>query len=406
MSFLSFFTHGNQEVSLLLDIGSGSVGAALVCFAPKKQPRILYTTRTDIAFQKQTDPKRLPLLLTRALGTLLESVMKDGVKHTRFVRPKRQIIDAVHVVLASPWYISHTTSKLITKELPIVITPEVLDKYILEEQQALIDSLPAREGQFQEGVRPVEHSVVRLLLNGYETSQPYGKRAKELCLTSYVSLMPERIAELIDTAVRSVLYPPSIHFHTFGLAAFTAVRALFPHADNFLFLDVGSEVSELFLVKQGALVDSVSVPCGKHSFVRMVANDMSVEESVALSHIRLHVTHTGDSSTDTRVAHALSEIKEEWLAHLSVALDLFEKTATLPEKVFLTADADILPLLLLYCSSMRSTAAGTHWTPVCTPLTLADTARHVHTSSGTESDIFSAINTLFIRELHQSRNSR
>ena len=62
--------------------------------------------------------------------------------------------------------------------------------------------------------------------------------------------------------------------------------------------------------------------------------------------------------------------------------------------------------LLLYCSSMRSTAAGTHWTPVCTPLTLADTARHVHTSSGTESDIFSAINTLFIRELHQSRNSR
>ncbi|MEN9614418.1 MAG: hypothetical protein RLZZ347_725 [Candidatus Parcubacteria bacterium] len=396
MSFLSLFTRNRQEVDLILDIGSGSVGAALVVVGKDSVPSVVYTVRKDIGFQKRLDPKRLPILLTDALISLLSVVVKDGMKHLRFTQSGMGAIRDVHIHLASPWYVSHTKTITIKKEVPFEVTRQVLRSHIQEEQQALISSLPAHEGQFEEGIRPVEHSVIKLLLNGYETAVPFGKMAKELCLSVYVSLMPETIAQVIETAIYSTFHPRKIQFHSFGMSAFTSIRSLYPESNDFVFLDFGSEVSELFLVRRGAFADGVSVPCGKHSFVRMVAQDLAVDESVALSSIRLVTSKQADPSAQARMSSSFARIKEEWLAHLSVALDLLDKEVSLPETVYVTADADMLPLIAEYGKELSVASLGQQWHPMHRVVSVSDILPYVHFSVGITTDIFLGLEVLSV----------
>lgn len=396
MSFLSFFNRTPQSVDLILDIGSGSVGAALVVSGAGKHPSTVFTVRKDIAFQKRIDPKRLPIMLADTLASVLDLVMKDGVKHLRFTNYGNSAITNVHVVLASPWYISHTKSVAVKKDNTFTVTKQLLSEYVQAEQHSLIDSLPEHEEQFQEGVRPIEHSVVRLLLNGYETASPIGKTAKEMCLSLYVSLMPESIGQVIETSILRLFHPQKIQFHTFGLVAMHATRQLFPTVEDFLFIDFGSEVSELFLVKKGVLTNTVSVPCGKHAFVRMVAHELSVDEAVALSTITLYVAGRAEPASNQRITDVSLRIKEEWLAHISVALDLLEKESTLPEKVYSVADPDIAPLIFEYCKSINSASAGKHWQPVVQDISVLNTASFVHHTTSAKSDIFLSLATLFV----------
>lgn len=394
MSFSSFFTGGQEEVDLILDIGSGSVGAALVVCVAGKKPSVVYSVRKDLAFQKRLDPKRLPIVLTQTLTSILSLVMKEGVKHLRFTQSGIGNIRDVHVYLASPWYVSHTKTVSVTKDSPFEVTRQVLQSYIAEEQKTLMDSLPSHEGQFEEGIRPVEHVVVKLLLNGYETALPIGKLARELCLSIYVSLMPENIATVIETAVYNTFHPRKLRFHSFGMSAFSSIRSLNPASEDFIFLDFGSEVSELFLVRHGAFTDGVSVPCGKHSFVRMVAEELAVDESVALSQIRLYVSKQADPATHERIAKSLMRIKEEWLAHLSVALDVLDKTSTLPDKVYVTADSDMLPLIFEYGKELATTSLGHNWHPEYRTISISDILPYVHFSTTTATDIFLGLEVL------------
>ena len=206
MSFASFFTSTHETVDLVLDIGSGSVGATLLVCSENKNPTSVFTVRKPIAFQKKLDPKRLAKLLDDTLLLVLDSVLKDGIKHLRFTKSGAGAIRNVHVVLAAPWYSAHANTVVVKKDTVFTVSNQLLSEYILEEQKEFIASIPAHAEQFQEGVRPVEHAVIHVRLNGYETATPIGKTAHELSMSLYVSVMSEYIA----TSINNLNYDPGL----------------------------------------------------------------------------------------------------------------------------------------------------------------------------------------------------
>ena len=95
-----------KELSIIFDIGSGSVGAALVELSYFNKPTILYSTRKDIAFKEEVNPDKLLSSMKIAMESVALNVQKIGFKNEALVRLKNKDIGTIYCVFSSPWYLA------------------------------------------------------------------------------------------------------------------------------------------------------------------------------------------------------------------------------------------------------------------------------------------------------------
>ena len=216
----------------------------------------------------------------------------------------------------------------------------------------------------------------------------------------YMSVISKNLSTLIDTAIHTVFQPHRIHFHSFGLAVFTAMQSVFPGSIDFCFADIGSEVSDVFLVKKGVLLESVSVPCGKNSFIRRVADDFDIGPAVALSHIKLLIDKQADPTLAQKIEQSLVPMRDEWVAHLTVALESLGRDRSLPDTLYVTVDEDVATLFVEYAGLVDATGISLSSNRlVVTPVLYEVCAPHLKKTANMNHDIFLAIEALHVDRL-------
>ena len=138
MSF-DFLKSKKEEVSLLIDVGNGSCGGALVSFSPDHVPKVLYNIR--LPFAVSISQNKLELL--GGMEHLLEEMFLNIIKNS-----DGQKISSGLVSFSSPWFISRTKSIHISEDKTFIITNHFLDDILEKEGQIFKnDLLKEREGE-------------------------------------------------------------------------------------------------------------------------------------------------------------------------------------------------------------------------------------------------------------------
>lgn len=332
MSF-SFFSNRkvDESLSLLIDIGSASVGIALAKIEKGQHPHILASVREDISFQEILSSHRFMRVMEHSLSSALKKIETSTKK---FGRPSH-----IFCTLSSPWFILKNRSISISRVNEFGITPDEISKLIDSDIELLKEdlkgTLPGAD------VRIIEKKVVQIKLNGYEVKNPYGQRSSRLELNFIVGLSSKKVIESIEKRLSNFFHIKSIHFGVFPVAAFGVIRDIFPEEKNFIFLDITGEATDITLVNNNLLIETVSFPRGSNFFVRELSLGLRTVHEEGATLFAMFLRNELDEKRRPLIEEVITRSESEWHKRFRKALGEILKNRASVRSVFFTSDTDV-----------------------------------------------------------------
>lgn len=343
---LSFFSKQkrNEALALVVDIGSASVGAALVMVGKGRVPHVVATVREDISFQEALSSARFLFAMNQALDKVLAVVQSK----TNSVGSPRHVF----CTLSSPWFILKTRTVRIAREKEFEVTERALEEFIDEDivrlKEDLKETLPPKD------VKIIEKKILHIKLNGYEIKNPYKQKTSRLEMLLTVGVSSGRVIQSIERKINNFFHFDAVHFGVFPVTAFSAIRDIFPIEKNFLFLDITGEATDVSRIDDDLLSVTMSFSRGKNFFIREISAGLRTVHEEASSLFAMFLRDELDSVRHTQVAEVVARAEDEWLVRFEKTLVALGERGSLPRKIFFTADTDIEPIFSRLIAKSKS----------------------------------------------------
>lgn len=334
--FFPFFAKlkKNEKLVLLIDVGSASVGAALVEIGAVSVPRVITTMREDISFQE----KLSPMEFLRAMNQSLDRVLKTAREKSKNTGTPAYILCS----LSSPWFLLKSRQIVISQREPFEITAGVLDKILDDGVSQLKEEL---KGSIPMGdMRVVEKKIIQTKLNGYEIKNPFGQKATRIEMVMTVGISSKHVTERIERTVSNFFHNDTVHFGAFPVAAFSAIRDIFPTEKSFIFLDITGESTDVSLINNNLMVGTVSFPRGKNFFIREISAQFRMPHEAAASVLNMFLGGTIDTKREQEIIDLVMRAEKDWVSRLEKAIASLAIKGVLSHKIFFMTDDDVATL--------------------------------------------------------------
>lgn len=337
---MKFWSTSKSKLAVICDVGTASVSVGLAQFSDDDKPKILYTLRIPITIQEKPDIKDLPLVIERYLNEAFRMLSIDmhSKDEVRDIQNKK--IDVIHVVFSSPWFVSKTQSIHIENSKPKPLQKSEVERCIETEEKIFEEECIHRTDLYfgKVDIAMIERELVKIKLNGYETSSPYLNDVKHSELTLYMSIVPHHILGEIRERAHSYFHTDNVTFNTFPLTLFHTVRKLFTLEEDYLLIDIAGENTDCTIVRDGILENSTTFAIGKNSLIRSIANKFSVTPEIALSYIEMLVIDSLEEHISSDVKEQINESISIWYTEFIKTLNNLVNKRRIPVKAFVTLD--------------------------------------------------------------------
>lgn len=329
---MGLFSSKKEKLVAIFDIGSGSVGGALVKIPMDKEslPTIIKSARTDIVERKELNFDLFLKDMILALGFTSKSIYKSSLGAP----------DEIVCVLASPWYISETRMIKISKEHSFTFTKKIVDELLAKEIESFnliynnkygVDSTP----------EVIEHPVIGVALNGYHIDDPMGKKTRSIEMDMVVSLSPKVCLDKIKETISQSFHHTPISFSSFMMSSYIAVRDRYMNHDSYLLLDIGGEITDVGIISKGIIRGSLSFPYGRKTLFRNISKKLKIELRDAYEIFSLFNRDTLSEKEKGKLLPVLEIMQKLWGVSFKECINTLPRTLTLPNTMFLTIDSDI-----------------------------------------------------------------
>ena len=330
------------ELGIVYDIGSASVGGALVLFVSGKKSKIIYSVRHDMVFQKEFDIVRMEKSMYKALASVSEDLVKNGIPHLRFtefgsLRPERAFC-----TLASPWLVSQTRTIHTTFDRPRKIRQRDIIERVEQEREVFLESDDVIDLIGENDHILIEEKVVRVLLNGYEISHFGAGDARSMDISAIFSVAPTNIIQGISDAIQRIFPSCATTYHSFPSVLFGVLRdTLEGKIRDFVMIDISGEVTDVSVIDDMNLIETVTFPVGKKTILRSVAESAGMGTEESLSYLQLSNEGAITGRAKEKIMTALKTARALWYRSYEHALKDLADTHLLSHAVFFTSDTDV-----------------------------------------------------------------
>jgi len=246
MSLLNSLFQKNKksDLAVLIDVSTDSVAGAYAEYAENEQPVMHYTRRLPIEIRRG-EPHSDAMI--RALKILGEALISEGapilLRATGNAAP-----DTILVSVDAPWQTTSIRTEEFEQDDPFVFSKSMV-------AAALKSTSVAPDGKLL-----ADESIMGTILNGYETRDPYGKRAHRASIIVLTSLIDEQVATGIQTTLRSLYHKKNITSIAGSSLRYQALRIAFPHERDALIFDATGPLTSISLVRRDLLMDVIEIP--------------------------------------------------------------------------------------------------------------------------------------------------
>jgi cell division ATPase FtsA len=318
---MGFFSKTKKsEFVALFDIGSGSVGGAMLLVSKNKKPVVISSMRKTFKLKSEIDSSVLMKDMLVTLNDVAKSIQKES----------GMVPDNVYSVLSSPWASASLRTIKRKRDEDFTFTQKYA-KEIIEEDVAKFKKDNLKFDQI------IDRRVVNVLLNGYPIDSPHGKRVKSAEIHLFLSMSSSGIIEKIEDVIMST-YHRNVKFTSQMFSDFIVVRDIFDRVNDFIIIDVDEEVTEVSVMRDDYLVGTASMPFGKNTIIRKLASSMKkdIHETKSLFSLfkdgQLHEIHARE------MTHAIQLLNREWISGMkSIFRGLFSD-ALIPHTIFLVSE--------------------------------------------------------------------
>ncbi len=364
----------NVTAVLHIDVGRGNCRGSLVSHGAR--PEMIFST-SDI---EKIGRERHDSDVASTVNSL-SRVMASLTEYARAARKtgSRLHIEKVYAVLAAPYYLSHTALIKFQEKEAFTVTPKLVADLMSGYRQSTDPEYEAHdEAKIGASHRVVGERVVSIKVNGYTTAAPYGKRATRIDLSVFKTDIASALANTLEREIRKHVSCP-ISFEPLSLAVYVALRDHVRFTPDFLFVVVGNEVTDVSLVRDFTLLETVSFPFGRLALIRHISRSLQTSSELVQSALMMYVKNAMNEAEKSRMNGALGTGATRWFPAFEKALVELSDESTVPSEVFLVADADVQLVIKNYIetdsfSAQSLVPTGLVVTPVDTEI--AQTVMH------------------------------
>jgi hypothetical protein len=333
----------SKNIIAVLDIGSGNIGGAIVQRDGAKPPKILYTTQKDIIFQDEFKFERFLSSMLETADIVLAQLQKNSP----------QKIKETIVVLSAPWYLSQTRTINQKSDKVGIVTRRKVDSLILAEVEELKKNFDIRYKSLTGSkAELVDVKNIRMKLNGYETKDPFGKYANQFEAFIFVSLSPNTILNSLRDKIKKHFPKSTVSFHSFSFAAYCVLRDIYTNNRNFMFVDISGEMTDISVVYQEALVESLSFSLGENFLLRTLSSCFNTVSDEALTNLKLYIENKSAEGVNKKMVGFMAHAEKEWVDAFKKNLAALSHYTVVPSKIFVITDA---PFYEWFTSIMKKT---------------------------------------------------
>lgn len=344
MSAFSLFGGGNKgkSASILFEISSSSVGGAIVVFNGTQKPAVVFQSRHSFAVESRLDNRKFLPTMTESLGLVFSDIADRGLSRLEAYAGARMGIKKVMCVFSSPWDVSTTRSLHFKFEKSFAITPTFLNDVIAYEGRNFINVVSKEADQSRSTSERkhvmAEKYILKTGVNGYPVHFPVGREADDFEMTLFLSALPQALYRSVERQTAKQFPDATIELHSATGVYFSVLRRVFPEERSFIITHIGGETTDVSVVKDNAITETISFPLGRNFVVRRLMDEISgISPSVALSMINVH--QAGDSAPrmSQKLQDVLTQVEADWVGLFADSMHDFAKDFFLPTRVFVLA---------------------------------------------------------------------
>ena len=337
-----------SKPALVIDLRSDCVSGALV--EPKFDPKnctvgstLLKTSRREISSQTNFNLDRFFGDLVAALKQVLTELL------TNAPRPNN-----LTCFLAAPFYASQTRTVKHERPAPVTVTKQLIENLVADDLRQFQASVPPLYREIPNDAHElIERKIMQIKLNRYETHSPFGQKAREIEINHYLSVGSRKVLDRFRELFRAGLPHARPVFHSFSFAFYALARDLSADdrhlsraAENTLLLDLGGEVTEISLMAQGILWETVSFPLGRNFLIRRLTETFKTVPEEALSALKIYRRGGHSQLAGKQILATLLAAGEEWLTRFKAALATLIETHLGTNKLLAVGDPETATIFL------------------------------------------------------------
>ncbi len=374
----------------LIDIGSGSIGVAVVVSDPeKKLPQLLFARRINMRVsERSTEKTESVRRIKEALLSASLTLSQEGYQALTASAPHAKITK-LYVTCTSPWSFTISRNVHYENETPFKITPELMEDLVQSAESEMFTQLDSQSHLSEAGFEVVERATVDVLVNDYRIINPLNVTGTTLSLSHIAGLVPKEILTGVYE-VQDKLFPNTeLHTHTYMLAMYCVMRDIFPNMHSSCIIDVTGEAIEFGIVENNLLIENTFIPNGSSSFMREVSEKTGKPSSDILTRMRSFGEEGDKLSTE------LKEYIEMYVEYVVQGLNTILEHRILPSDIIITAHQSYEKLFkFIIEEALRRVKPST------SRIILVDQSIVEQITEGSDGDVYLALGAGFFHKLH------
>ena len=338
MSFFSLLKRNKESYSLVLNISSGSISGGIIKFTNEPGENIIYYSKEQIPFQQDLSINRHYKLMFSSLGNLIKRIRTDGLKKIPSKNGKEIQLDKVYYIFSSPWSTSQTKIIRLNEKKSFKVTTDYINKKIDElEKQFQIDV--SKVGKI------IEKKVIQVIINGYPVTDYENKLATNLEIAVFFTIVPEDVLQSIETELSKVFNIKNSWCHSSALSIFSLIRNLFPQNEDFIYIEVSEEITDVSVIKDNVITSNVSIPMGRNNYIRELSGALKVTPEIVDSMISIKNNKSHDELANLKLSVTMDAVAQNWLTKIFDLLEGFKEKIYVPENLYLITSPDLASFL-------------------------------------------------------------
>ncbi len=317
----------SQDVVAVVDIGSGSAGAAVMLRNGKGAASIVAAERAILPLEERTRDqtiKGLTTMITDSLTHVLKSYAAGDIG--RHGPPQ-----AVYVVVRAPWTRASSgyASKIFQKE-------ETITKKLINDIAA--EAMASDKELDKANI--LETSVIRVELNEYQTAHPIGRRAHRLKVVTFESDFDPVMHKAVTDAIEAILPHKKQTVHSGARVYLSIVQNLIEHPSDYVILDMVSEATSIMSVREGIITQHAVIDEGVRTILRRISGEEGLPDET-LHLIRMVVAGSCSGEECEKLNAALTKVEPVLVKTFGEAVGSFVSKQRLPDNLIINAHPDI-----------------------------------------------------------------
>lgn len=336
-----------MHTTLVIDVHSDSVGAALAGVKPKTLPVLIYFARRKLPVRKDLSYKSLEKAMLLSLREVLSDLLKEGVKRLAEKGYPRDIHHGL-VTLSTPWTESKLISKWFKDDNPFAFD-EHMAKHVLAEEKKNLE---------ENSKRPVEvfsSAVTSLTINGYESEFPSSVPVQEAQAGLILSYADKYLISQIETEVMKVFsLRKGFLFQSFPYVFSQMVKEILKH-NRAMLVDFSSDSTDVVVVRNGKISDMHSFVFGSGVFTRAISNEFDYPPELGRSMLNMFSQGALDKKTASKLDGIVGACESLWHDHWKKIPE-----ENISSNIFIYSGANDFPLIRTLLERVVPDARITH----------------------------------------------